>query len=74
MSDIKETVRDTEADFKDAWRKADGEESLGDKAANVGERAKNAIENAGDKLHEEVDEASRDMAYEQGRVDEAQRR
>jgi hypothetical protein len=73
MSDLKRTVRETEADMKEAWRKADGDESLGDKAANVGDRAENAIENAGDKLHEEADEASRDVAYEKGRADEATR-
>ena len=41
MSDLKRTVRDTEADMKEAWRKADGDESLGDKAANVGDRLEN---------------------------------
>jgi phage-related minor tail protein len=73
MSDIKETIRDTEADVKEAWRKADGEESVGDKAANVADRAKNAVENAGDELHEKADEASREMAYQEGRVDQAGR-
>jgi hypothetical protein len=73
MSDVKRTVRDTEADVKEAWRKADGDESLGDKAANVGDRVKNAVENAGDEIHEEADEMSRDAAYQQGRADEATR-
>jgi hypothetical protein len=73
MSDFKEGVRETEADVKEAWRKADGHESLGDKAANVGDRVGNAVENAGDKLHEETDEMSRDVAYEKGRADEATR-
>ncbi len=71
MSDLNRTVRDTETDVKEAWRRADGHESLGDKATNVGERVGNAVENAGDKLHEEMDEASRDAAYEKGRADEA---
>jgi hypothetical protein len=47
MSELKRTVRDTGADMKEAWRKADGEESLGDKAANLGDRVENAVENAG---------------------------
>jgi len=73
MSELKRTVRDTEADMKEAWRKADGEESLGDKLAGAGDRASNAVKNAGDAVHEEADEASRDAAYQQGRADEASR-
>jgi hypothetical protein len=73
MSDLKKTVRDTEADMKEAWRKADGDESLGDKAAGLGDRVENAVENAGDKIHEEAAEASRDAAYQQGRMDETSR-
>jgi hypothetical protein len=73
MSDLNRTVRDTEADVKEAWRKADGEESLGDKLAGAGDRATNAVKNAGDALHEKADEVSRDAAYEQGRADEASR-
>jgi hypothetical protein len=72
MSDIKRTVRDTEADAKEAWRGADGE-SLGDKAANAGDRMRNAVEDAGDKVHEKTDEISRDAAYEKGRIDQADR-
>jgi phage-related minor tail protein len=74
MSDLKETARDVGADMKEAWRKADGEESLGDKVANAGDRLENAAKNAGDEIHEEVDEASRDAAYEKGRADEATNR
>lgn len=73
MSDLKKTVRDTEADMKEAWRKADGDESLGDKAAGAGDRIENAVKNAGDEIHEEADEASRDAAYQQGRADEMTR-
>src|SRR5688500_10870116 len=43
MSDLKRTVREGEADMKEAWRKADGDESLGDKAANIGDRVENAV-------------------------------
>jgi len=70
MSDIKRTIRDTEADAKETWRKADGE-SIGDKLANAGDRARNAVKDAGDEVHEKSDELSRDAAYEHGRVDGA---
>lgn len=73
MSELKRTARDAGADLKEAWRKADGEESLGDKAANAGDRLENAVKDAGDVVHEEVDEASRDAAYERGRADEMSR-
>lgn len=69
MSDINKTVRDTEADAKETWRKADGDESLGDKLANAGDRARNAVADAGDELHKKSDELGRDAAYERGRVE-----
>jgi hypothetical protein len=68
MSDIKSGLRDTEADAKEAWRKADGE-SVSDKVADAGDRARNAVADTGDKIHEESDKASRDAAYERGRVE-----
>jgi len=70
MADIKRTIRDTEADAKETWRKADGE-SVGDKLADAGDRARNAVADAGDEIHEKSDELSRDAAYEHGRIDEA---
>ena len=73
MSDLSRTAREAGADVKETLRKADGEESLGDKLANVGDRAANAVKDVGDKVHEEADEMSRDAAYEQGRADEATR-
>ena len=73
VSDLNKTIRDTEADVKEGWRKADGDESLGDKVANLGDRAENAVKDAGDKLHEETDEMARDASYEEGRADEAMR-
>ena len=73
MSDLEKTVRDTEADVKETWRKADGDESLSDKAAGLGDRVGNAIEDAGDKLHEVADDASREAAYQEGRADEMSR-
>ncbi|HXG25261.1 MAG TPA: hypothetical protein VNL94_00185 [Candidatus Binatia bacterium] len=73
MSDLSKTIRDTEADTKETWRKADGEESLDDKLANAGDRLGNAVKDAGDELHEQADKMSRDAAYERGRADEASR-
>lgn len=73
VSDLNKTIRDTEADVKEGWRKADGHESLGDKVANVGDRVENAVKDAGDKIHEETDEMARDASYEAGRADEAMR-
>ena len=69
MSDINKTVRDTEANAKEAWRKADGDESLGDKLANAGDRARNAVADAGDEIHQKTDELGRDVAYARGRVE-----
>jgi hypothetical protein len=73
MSDLNRTARDLEADVKEAGRKLDGDESLGDKLAGAGDRIENAAKNAGDELHEEADEMSRDAAYQQGRADEMNR-
>jgi hypothetical protein len=73
VSDLSKNIRDTEADVKEGWRKADGDESLGDKAANLGDRASNAVKDAGDKVHETADDVSRDASYEEGRQDEAMR-
>lgn len=73
VSDLSKTVRDAGVDVKETWRKADGDESLGDKAANLGDRLGNAVKDAGDKVHEETDELARDASYEAGRRDEAMR-
>ena len=72
MNDLKAAARDAKTDAKDAWRKVDGE-TLGDDAATAIDRAKDKVADAGDELHEEADRASRDVAYEQGRVDEMSR-
>lgn len=74
MSDLNKTIRDTEADVKEGLRKADGDESLGDKAAGLGDRIENAVKDVGDEVHEKADDASRDAAYQQGRADEVTRR
>jgi hypothetical protein len=74
MSDLNKNIRDAGADVKETWRKADGEEDLGDKLANAGDRLENAVKNVGDDVHETADDASRDAAYNEGRADEMGRR
>ena len=69
----KKTIRDMEDDAKEAWRRSDGDESIGDKLANTGDRVRHGIENAGDELHKDLDDASRRVAYERGRADEMNR-
>ncbi len=71
MQESKRTVRDLEDDAKEAWRRADGDESLGDKVANAGDRLRHGAENLGDELHEGVDDAARKLEYERGRADQA---
>jgi hypothetical protein len=74
MSDLKKDARDLKDDVKESWRKADGDESIGDKLANAGDRVKSGAENLGDEIHETADDAGRKHEYERGRVDEAARR
>lgn len=69
MSDIKRTARDVEDNAKATWRKADGDESIGDKLANAGDRIRHGAENLGDDVHEKADEAGRKVEYERGRMD-----
>jgi hypothetical protein len=69
MSNLQEKARDVAADVKEGLRKADGDESLGDRVANVGDRLGNAVKDVGDAVHKEADELSRDAAYEAGRSD-----
>jgi hypothetical protein len=71
MKESKRVMRDLEDDAKETWRRADGDESLGDKIANTGDRLRHGVENVGDELHEGVDDAARKLEYERGRADEA---
>jgi hypothetical protein len=71
MQESKRAVRDLEDDAKEAWRRADGDESLGDKVANAVDRLRHGAENLGDELHEGVDDAARKLEYERGRADQA---
>lgn len=71
MQEGKRELRDMKDDVKETWRKADGDESLGDKVANVGDRIRSGAENLGDEVHEKFDKAGRKLEHERGRADEA---
>ena len=70
MQESKRVIRDMEDDAKEAWRRADGDESPSDKVATMGDRIRHGVENAGDELHEGVDDTARKLEYERGRADE----
>jgi hypothetical protein len=57
MDDVKKTYREAETNARKEWRKSDGEEDLGDKAANLGDEINKNAANAGDDLRKGVDEA-----------------
>ena len=56
MDDVKRDYREGEETAKEAWRKADGEEDLADKAGNLGDDVRKELGNAGDAIDREVDE------------------
>ncbi len=60
MDDVKREVREGEETAKEAWRKADGEEDLADKAGNLGDDIRKGLGNAGDDLEREVDRQTTD--------------
>ena len=55
MDDLKRGYRETEESAKEAWRKSDGDEDLGDKLGNLGDDIRKEAGNAGDALDREVD-------------------
>jgi hypothetical protein len=57
MDDVKKNYRDAENEAKEQARRSDGDESLSDKAANLGDDIRTGLANAGDKVDEEVDRA-----------------
>ena len=57
MDDAKRTYRDAENEAKEQARKSDGDESLSDKAANLGDDIRTGLENAGDEVDKQVDRA-----------------
>ena len=57
MDDAKKAYREAENKTKEEWRRADGEESLEDKAANTADDVRAGLGNLGDEVDEEVDKA-----------------
>lgn len=57
MDDAKRAYREAENKTKEEWRRADGEESLEDKAANTADDIRAGLGNVGDEVDEEVDKA-----------------
>ena len=60
MDEVKKGYRAVKNDAKETWRKADGEEDLGDKVANLGDDIRDGLGNAGDTIRREVDEHTDD--------------
>ena len=55
MDDAKAAYREAENKTKETLRKSDGDESLSDKVANVGDDIRQGLGNAGDEVREELD-------------------
>jgi hypothetical protein len=55
MDDAKRAYREAENKTKETLRRSDGDESLEDKAANVGDDIRQGLGNAGDEAREELD-------------------
>lgn len=49
-ADVKKTAREVDEKTKEAMRKADGEESISDHVANLGDDIRNELGNAGDEI------------------------
>lgn len=60
MDDLKRDYREGEETAKEAWRKADGEEDLADKAGNLGDDIRKGLGNAGDDVEREMDRQTTD--------------
>lgn len=57
MDDVKKAYREAENKTKEEWRKSDGDESLADKAGNLGDDIRTGLGNAGDEIDKQVDRA-----------------
>jgi hypothetical protein len=57
MDDAKRAYREAENETKEQLRRSDGDESLADKAGNLGDDIRTGLGNAGDELDEQVDRA-----------------
>lgn len=57
MDDAKRAYREAENETKEQMRRSDGDESLADKAGNLGDDIRAGLGNAGDEIDESVDRA-----------------
>ena len=57
MDDAKRALREAENETKERVRRSDGDESLADKAGNLGDDVRAGLGNAGDEIDETVDRA-----------------
>jgi len=57
MDDAKRAFREAENETKERVRRSDGDESLADKAGNLGDDIRAGLGNAGDEIDETVDRA-----------------
>jgi hypothetical protein len=55
MDDAKRAYREAENKTKEELRRSDGDESLADKAANLGDDIRTGLGNLGDEVDEQVD-------------------
>jgi hypothetical protein len=53
-------MREADEKAKETWRRADGEESVSDKVANLGDDVRNELGNAGDNLRRTADDLHTD--------------
>lgn len=68
MPNLKNDARDVEDRVKAAARRADGE-SIADRLANAGDRARHGLERAAETVEDASDKLDRAAAYERGRAD-----
>jgi hypothetical protein len=54
--ETKRAAREVEEKAKETWRRSDGDESLADKAGNLGDDIRQETGNLGDEVREGVDE------------------
>ena len=60
MDDLKRDYREGEDKAKEAWRRSDGDEDLGDKLGNLGDDVRKELGNAGDDVRREADRTTYD--------------
>jgi hypothetical protein len=54
-------MREVDEKAKETWRRADGEESVSDKVANLGDDIRNELGNAGDEIRRRGDDLHDDV-------------